>query len=140
MPTTISPDIAALLDQPLFGSLGTIRPDNSVQVNPMWYERDGDTIRFTHTVNRAKYRNLQHNPAMSMMVNYPGDPYRYIELRGTLTETVPDPTGAFYVQLAKRYGQSDPAAPDDSASRVILVMGVDKAIPQGRPKTCKLRL
>jgi hypothetical protein len=29
-----------LLERPLFGSLGTIRPDDSVRVNPMWFEFD----------------------------------------------------------------------------------------------------
>jgi hypothetical protein len=38
-----------LLDRPLFGALGTIRPDDTVQVNPMWFEFDGDHVRFTHT-------------------------------------------------------------------------------------------
>ena len=55
-----------LLDRPLFGSLGTIRPDDTVQVNPMWFEYDGEHLRFTHTTYRGKYRNLQRNPSMSL--------------------------------------------------------------------------
>lgn len=128
MTAAIPADVAELLSQPLYASLGTIRPDETVQVNPMWYELDGDAVRFTHTTKRAKYRNLQHNPAMSLMVTYPGNPFRYIELRGSLREIVPDPAGDFYVRLAKRYGDSDTQAPPDKADRVILVMGVDKVI------------
>ena len=57
-----------LLDRPLFGALGTIRPDDTVQVNPMWFEFDGEHVRFTHTNKRGKFRNLQRNPSMSLML------------------------------------------------------------------------
>jgi hypothetical protein len=37
-------DLADLLERPLPASVGTIRPDNTVQVNPMWFEWLGDTL------------------------------------------------------------------------------------------------
>ena len=117
---------AHLLELPLYGHLGTIRPDDSVQVNPMWFEYDGTNLRFTHTSKRAKYRNLQHNPAMTLSIIDPDDNYRYLELRGRLIETQPDPTGAFYVRLGQRYGNAEQQPPPDSADRVILVMGIEK--------------
>jgi PPOX class probable F420-dependent enzyme len=126
MPQKIPADLSDLAERPLYGSLGTIRPDNTVQVNPMWFEYDGDHVRFTHTKKREKFRNLQHNPSMSFTIFDPDKPIRYLELRGSLVEVVPDPEGAFYVQLAKRYGSADPRPPADRADRVILVMSVDR--------------
>ncbi|MFC4243987.1 PPOX class F420-dependent oxidoreductase [Gryllotalpicola reticulitermitis] len=120
----IPADLITLLEEPNFGVLGTIRPDDTVQVNPMWFEFDGEVIRFTHTTFRQKFRNLQHNPSMSVAVFATDNPYRYLEVRGKLLEVVPDPTGAFYVQLAHRYGR-DQEPPADSADRVILVMSVE---------------
>ena len=38
-----------LLDLAVYGHLGTVRPNDTVQVNPMWFEFDGEHIRFTHT-------------------------------------------------------------------------------------------
>jgi PPOX class probable F420-dependent enzyme len=122
--TTIPPDYAPLLERPLFAHLGTIRPDDTVQVNPMWFEFDGEHVRFTHTSKRAKFRNLQHNPSMSVSITDPDDEYRYLEVRGRLVEVIPDPEGAFYVHLAERYGRIQ-GPPADSADRVILVMSVD---------------
>jgi PPOX class probable F420-dependent enzyme len=124
MTTEIPADLVDLLDRPLFASLGTIRPDDTVQVNPMWFLWDGEHVRFTHTTKRAKYRNLQHNPAMSLLVVDPDNPQRFLEVRGALVEVIPDPTGAFYVQLGQRYGDPDAAPPPDKADRVILVMDV----------------
>jgi len=128
MTAAIPAHLRDLVDRPLFAGLGTIRPDNTVQVNPMWFEFDGESLRFTHTTQRAKYRNLQHNPTMSLMINDPDEPMRYLELRGRLTEIIPDPEGQFYVRLGQRYGDADTPPPPDRADRVILVMSVDKVI------------
>lgn len=94
----------------------------------MWFEFDGESLRFTHTTQRAKFRNLRHNPSMSLAVFDPKKPHRFIELRGTLSEAIPDPTGAFYVRLGKRYGNPGQQAPPDSEVRVILVMSIDKVV------------
>ena len=119
-----------LLEQPNYGSLGTIRPDDTVQVNPMWFLFDGETIRFTHTTKRAKYRNLQHNPSMSLAVIDPERPTSYLEVRGRLIDVQPDPEGAFYVVLGKRYGFADQTPPPDSADRVVLVMSIESTTAQ----------
>ena len=128
MTVDIPTHLQYLLERPFFGSLGTVRPDGSPQVNPMWFERIDDTIRFTHTTKRAKYRNLLANPAMSFMVFDPDDPMAYLEVRGTLIEAIPDPTGSFYVRLQQRYGSSSETPPRDKEDRVILVMSVAKVL------------
>ncbi|MCC4249885.1 MULTISPECIES: PPOX class F420-dependent oxidoreductase [Microbacterium] len=115
-----------LLENPNYGALGTVRPDGTVQVNPMWFEFDGEHVLFTHTTTRQKYRNLRANPSMSLMVFDPDMPYRYIEVRGRLVEEVADPEGAFYVRLGQRYGNAGQEAPPDRADRVILKMSVEK--------------
>ena len=51
--TDIPSDLAPLLERPLFAALGTVRPDDTVQVNPMWFLYDGEHVRFTHTTKRA---------------------------------------------------------------------------------------
>lgn len=121
----IPDDLRDLLDEPNYGALGTVRPDGSVQVNPMWFEYDGEHLLFTHTTKRQKFRNLEANPSMSLMVFDPENPYRYIEVRGRLVEATPDPEGAFYVRLGQRYGNADQQPPPDSADRVVLSMSME---------------
>ncbi|GAA2071490.1 PPOX class F420-dependent oxidoreductase [Microbacterium hatanonis] len=121
----IPDDLRDLLDEPNYGALGTVRPDGSVQVNPMWFEYDGEHLLFTHTTKRQKFRNLEANPSMSLMVFDPENPYRYIEVRGRLVEATPDPEGAFYVRLGQRYGNADQQPPPDSADRVVLSMSIE---------------
>lgn len=117
-----------ILSAPVFGHLATVRPAGDVQVNPMWFELDeaSGTIRFTHTTTRAKFRNLQQNPHMTLEALDPADPLRYVEVRGRLAEVIPDPEGAFYVRLGRRHGNAAQQAPADKADRVILVMEIVK--------------
>ena len=126
MSDTIPAGLAPLLERPLFAALGTIRPDDTVQVNPMWFEYDGDHVRFTHTNQRGKFRNLQRNPSMSLLLIDDQNPQRYLELRGRLADVIEDPTGAFYVRLGRRYGNPDQQPPPDRANRVVLVMAIEK--------------
>jgi PPOX class probable F420-dependent enzyme len=99
-----------------------VRPDGRPQVNPMWFAWDGELLRFTHTSKRQKYRNVAANPAVALSVSDPDNPYRYLEVRGILEEVVPDPTGAFYLQLNDRYSGPLSEPPPDKADRVILVV------------------
>ena len=119
-----------LLERPLYGHLASIRPDGSIQVSPMWFHWDGEFLRFAHTKKRQKYRNVQLNPQVSMSVSDPDDPYRYLELRGSVVCIDPDPTAAFFWKLWHRYSADkrpadDPAegeAPPDASDWVVIVV------------------
>ena len=126
----VPPRFRRLLELPLYGHLGTIRPGGTVQVNPMWYEFDGEHVRFTHTTYRQKYRNLRHNPSMALSILDPENPSSYLEVAGRLVEIIPDPEGAFYVRLQNRYGNPSSTPPRDKADRVILVMSIERSTSQ----------
>jgi PPOX class probable F420-dependent enzyme len=111
-----------LLERPLYGHVGTRRPDGSIQVNPMWFLFDGEHLRLTHTTTRQKYRNIEFDPHVSLSVNDPEAPYRYLEVRGTVVEIEKDPNGEFFQTLARRYSLDRQGPPPDAADRVVLVV------------------
>ena len=113
---------AHLLDLPVYGHLATVRPDGRPQANPMWFDWDGERLRFTHTTKRQKYRNIEANPNVAMSIVDPDNSYRYLEVRGVVEEIVPDPTGAFYLKLNDRYSGPLTEPPPDKADRVIIVV------------------
>ena len=88
----------------------------------MWFDWDGELLRFTHTTKRQKYRNIAANPNVAMSISDPDNPYRYLEVRGVVEEIVPDPTGAFYLRLNDRYSGPLTEPPADKADRVILIV------------------
>jgi PPOX class probable F420-dependent enzyme len=111
-----------LLDRPLYGHLATVRPDGTPQVNVMWFDWDGELLRFTHTTKRQKYRNVQAHPEVAMSIADPDNPYKFLEVRGVVEDIVPDPEGVFYLHLNKRYDGPLTEAPADKADRVVLVV------------------
>jgi PPOX class probable F420-dependent enzyme len=111
-----------LLERPLYAHLATIRPDGLPQVNPMWFSWDGTHVFFTNTKTRAKYRNITNNPEVAFSVNDPDQPYRYLEVRGTVERIEPDPTGEFFLTIAARYGLQLDEPPADAPDRVIYVV------------------
>lgn len=111
-----------LLIQPNIVHLATVRPDGQPAVSPMWFAWDGELLRFTHTTRRVKFRNIESNPYVAVSVLDPAQPYQYLQVRGQVESVTPDPTGAFYVELAKRYGMENPAPPADSPDRVVIAV------------------
>ncbi|MDI6101713.1 PPOX class F420-dependent oxidoreductase [Actinoplanes sp. NEAU-A12] len=111
-----------LLERPLFGHLGTVRDDGEPQVNPMWFTYDGEFLRFTNTTTRRKYRNVTTEPRISLSINDPAQPYRYLEVRGLVERIEPDTEGVFFAELAARYGMNFDGPPGDVEHRVVYVV------------------
>lgn len=116
----IPADYLDLLERPLFGHLATVGPDGRPHVNPMWFEWDGSCLRFTHTNQRQKYRNLQRDARAAISIHDPDNPYRYLELRGVVEAIEPDPEARMFDRLAERYGRPM-RQPADRRHRVVLV-------------------
>ena len=121
MTDVIPEKFSDLLERPLLGHLATTRPDGSPQVNPMWFLWDADSqeIKLTHTKERYNYRNLQHEPRISLSITDPDNQYRYLSMRGVVERIEDDPEGEFYNVLARRY-RGHTTEVKDKAVRVVL--------------------
>jgi PPOX class probable F420-dependent enzyme len=78
----ISDDARALLEQPIFASLATIGPDGHPQVTVVWLDVDRDKVVFNTAAGRAKHRNMEADPRVTVLLLDPANGYRYAELRG----------------------------------------------------------
>jgi len=102
--TDVVPDTHRdLLEQPLIAHLATARPDGGLQSNPVWFEWDGQHLKISQTQARQKMRNLDHDPHVAVSVTDPDDPYRYLEVRGTVDRVEEDPRREFIDHLSERY-------------------------------------
>src|SRR5882757_1117766 len=109
-----------LLDRPLFAHLATVRPDGSPQSGVMWFAWDGERARFSHTRTRQKIRNLEHEPRVSFHLVDLENPYRTLEVRGSVESIEADPDATFYRSLQQRYGVANPVL--DAADRVVITV------------------
>jgi PPOX class probable F420-dependent enzyme len=118
---------ADLLEKALFAHLATIRPNGAPQSSVMWFAWDGSRIQMTHTSTRQKFANLAHEPRVAMSIVDPDDPYRSLEVRGTVESIEDDAEGAkFYRSLQHRYGMEYPVG--DADVRVIITIRPDRFV------------
>lgn len=96
-----------ILDKAGFAHVATIGPDGEPQNTPVWYDRDGDEVLISQTTDRQKYENVQRDPRVALSITDPDDPYRRVELRGTVVDIDKDTDNAFIDSLAKKYMGKD---------------------------------
>ena len=92
-----------LLESTALAHVATIGPNGEPQVNPVWFGTQDGYILFSQTTNRQKYRNLQRDARIALSIVDPGNPYRYLEIRGVVERIDPDPDNAFINSMAKKY-------------------------------------
>jgi PPOX class probable F420-dependent enzyme len=125
----IPESLVDLLERPLYAHLATVRPDGTPQVNPTWFRFDGEYLWLTTTTSRQKNRNWQVQPAVALSITDPGQPSRYLEVRGRVERIVRDPEGAEFVRLAERYGMAQ-GPPADAAERIAVAIRPLRATTQ----------
>ena len=94
---------ADILEQQALAHVATIGPDGEPQNNPVWFDEQDGYIRFSQTTTRQKYRNVQRDPRVALSIVDENNPYRYLEIRGTVERIDPDPDCAFINSMAKKY-------------------------------------
>jgi PPOX class probable F420-dependent enzyme len=86
-----------------FAHLGTVNDDGSLQVTPVWIDFDGKHVVFNSAKGRAKDRNLESRKTVALAVSDPDNPYRYVEVRGTVVEITETGAEAHIDSLAMKY-------------------------------------
>ncbi|MER8031172.1 PPOX class F420-dependent oxidoreductase [Streptomyces bauhiniae] len=123
MSAALSDRLKSLLDTPVFIVVGTVQPDGSPQMSPVWVKRDGDDVLISTTVDRRKEKNLKRDPRVTVVVMDPENPYEYAEIRGT-AEMTTEGGQALIDELSlkytgKKYAEFNPASAND-AERVVV--------------------
>lgn len=120
----IKDDVQALLEQPVLYNLATVNPNGTIQVNPVWGELHEGMIRLNTAVGRRKHRNLAaRGDKVTIMVQDPSDPLRYVEIRGKVAEMTEENGDEIIDRLAKKYLGVDvyPHHRDDETRITVLI-------------------
>lgn len=92
-----------LLETTALIHVATLGPDGEPQSNPVWFDWDGEHIKFSQTTARQKYKNVTRDPRIAVSLVDPENPYRYLEIRGETTKFEEDPNNDFINAMAKKY-------------------------------------
>ena len=103
MTATIPESHRDLLDAPVYVQMATYMKDGSIQVNPVWCSYDGSRILINSALGRVKDINIRANPTITIVAMDPANPYRWLEVRGTVDEITEEGADAHIDDLAELY-------------------------------------
>jgi PPOX class probable F420-dependent enzyme len=104
MPATAIPKSHLdLFQKKALAHLATLMPAGQPQVTPVWVEFDGRHVIINTAEGRQKDKNLQRDKRVALSLVDPDNPYRYLEVRGTVVERTHDGADASIDALAKKY-------------------------------------
>lgn len=96
-----------LFSKPAFAHLVTLMPDGSPQVTPVWVDLDGNTVIVNTAKGRLKDKNMKRDPRVALEVSDPANPYRYIQVRGRVSDVTENGGDAHIDKMAKKYLDKD---------------------------------
>ncbi|MBA3350309.1 MAG: PPOX class F420-dependent oxidoreductase [Actinobacteria bacterium] len=109
-----------------FATITTLLADGTPATHVMWIDSDDDHLLINTETGRAKFRNVQRDPRVSVVIWDRDDPYSYIEVRGRVIETVAGSEARRHIdELSEKY-HGKPYANPIETERVILKVAPDR--------------
>ena len=100
---TVPDDLLDLVTTDRIGHVSFVRPDGSIVTHLMWIDWDGSRIVTSSPVGSVKGGHVRRNSHVSVSVSDPEDPWRYVIVRGQVTDIQPDVNLAFIDKMSLRY-------------------------------------
>jgi PPOX class probable F420-dependent enzyme len=96
-----------LFKKKAFAHLATLMPDGKPQVTPVWVDYDGKYVIINTAQGRLKDKNMQRDGRVALSITDPDNPYRYLEVRGSIAERTHTGADAHIDAMAKKYLDQD---------------------------------
>ena len=92
-----------LFSKRAFANLGTLMPDGSPQVTPVWVDFDGTHVIVNTAKGRVKAKNFAREPRVALSIADPDNAYRYLGIQGRVVEMTETGGDAHIDKMAKKY-------------------------------------
>jgi len=103
-----------------FAALTTLLPGGHPQTQVMWVDADERHILINTEVHRQKFRNVERDPRVTVTIWDREDPYRFVEVRGEVVETVKGRKAREHIdELSHKY-RGKPYQTQIQSERVVL--------------------
>ena len=67
-----------------YAALTTLFDNGSPQTHVMWVDTDGEHILINTEIHRVKYKNIQKDPRVNVMIWKSDNAFKFVEIRGTV--------------------------------------------------------
>ena len=95
-----------LLDKPNYAVISTLNKNGSIHNTIVWISGEDGTVAVNSAVGRLWPTNLERDPHVTALVQESGNPYHYVEIRGTASGST-DGADEHINALAKKYINQD---------------------------------
>jgi PPOX class probable F420-dependent enzyme len=107
MATIEDPEVRGLLSGQNYAVISTFGADGTINSAVVWINGEDGTVAVNSAVGRVWPSNLERDPRVTVLVQEAGNPYHYVEIRGTATPSR-DGADEHINQLSQKYiGQAE---------------------------------
>src|SRR3954471_12736346 len=91
-----------------YAMISTMLPSGRLQNHPVWVGTDGERLVVNTETHRQKYKNVEHDPNVTLTIRHEENPYRYAEVRGEVVEKVRGQEARDHIdELSQKYHNED---------------------------------
>jgi PPOX class probable F420-dependent enzyme len=122
----VDPRVRELAQQANFAAFTVLLRSGTPMTHVMWVDADDDHVLINTEVHRAKFKAVERDPRVTVMIWERDDPYSYAEVRGRVVETVRGPEAREHIDaLSRKYRGRDYDPAIIKSERVILRIAPD---------------
>jgi PPOX class probable F420-dependent enzyme len=96
-------ELVDLVTTDRLGHISAVRADGSIATYIMWIDWDGEHVLTSSAVGSRKGAHWRRNPQTSVSVVAADDPWRFVIVRGRVTDIRPDEGLAFIDKMSRHY-------------------------------------
>lgn len=100
------PEVQDLLEKPNYAVVSTFNANGSIHNTVVWIGAEDGAVAVNSALGRLWPSNLQRDPRVTVLVFESGNPYHYVEIRGTATGSE-EGADDHINQLTKKYMNQD---------------------------------
>jgi PPOX class probable F420-dependent enzyme len=98
--------VSELLTKPNYAVISTLNKDGTVHNAVIWISAEDGAVAVNSAIGRLWPTNLERDPRVTVLVQEDGNPYHYVEIRGTATATT-EGADEHINALSKKYIDQD---------------------------------
>jgi PPOX class probable F420-dependent enzyme len=86
-----------------FAHIALVAPDGTPRVTPVWIDYVDGKILMNTAKGRVKARHLNLGSPVAISITDPDNPYRYVQIRGTVTGVTEEGAREHIDKMARKY-------------------------------------
>jgi PPOX class probable F420-dependent enzyme len=120
-------DVVRLAKGPNLATVVTLMPDGQPQAQLTWVDTDGEVVLVNTEPQRQRWKNLQRDPRVTVLVHSRDNPWDWAEVRGRVVGTTSGQEARDHIdELSNKYVGTDYQNPIGPEGRIILHIAADK--------------